>query len=227
MNAPRGWHCMASIETPTITTATRLFVFGGCFLQNTTLPLIQQNLPSPFQMQTAQPVTITEYYTPHTNQWTIVKPMINLHKEASCIISVSNRNASIIYIFGGYNVETKTGQKLISQYDCEKDEWSTVGQLSHGMTGVSSCILDLPSSYNERQNELNDLDISSNLSRLNFNDSNTNDSIDEDECLEWSTQTSLPSDGDEFNKKTKKQINRRTFKCKKSSSSSISTTKTS
>lgn len=219
---------MTAIETPTRKNATRLFVFGGCFLQNTTLPLIQQNLPSPFQMQTAQPVTLTEYYAPHTNQWTIVKPMLNLHKEASCIISVTNTNASIIYIFGGYNVETKTGQKLISQYDCDKDEWSTVGQLSHGMTGVSSCILDLPSSYNECcKNELNDLDMSCNLSRFTFEESNTNDCIDEDECLEWSTQTSLPSDHDEFIKRTKKQIKRRTFKCKTSSSSCISTNKTS
>lgn len=87
----------------------------------------------------AQPVSVTEFYSPSTDQWTIVKPMINLHKEASHF-----RLGSYVYIFGGYNIATKTGQKLMSRYDIVNDLWHTIGQVSSGMTGVGCCTLDLP-----------------------------------------------------------------------------------
>ena len=242
MNAPRGWHCMITTEN---TSSARLFVFGGCYLQNPITPLQQQQQqqqqPQPssqLQLQTAQPVTLTEYYTPQTNQWTIVKPMINLHKEASCVNSIFNNSnssssssssSSFIYIFGGYNVQTKTSQKLVSQYDYSQDSWSTVGQLSHGMTGVGACVLDLPSTWH--QSELDDkanLDLASNLSHFNFEDSSTSDNDHTNESLEWSTQTSLPSDEDQANKSMTCVVPmlRKNFKFRKSSLASIPTSKT-
>lgn len=87
----------------------------------------------------AQPVTVTEFYTPATDQWTIVKPLVNLHKEASLFCM-----GQFVYIFGGYNIATKTGQKLMSRYDTVNDVWQTIGQVSSGMTGVGCCLLDLP-----------------------------------------------------------------------------------
>jgi N-acetylneuraminic acid mutarotase len=129
MNSPRGWHCMCRANG-------NIFVFGGCYL-NTSNPQLVLN-PQQYnniqaqqlQQQMAQPVLVTEYYTPSIDQWTIVKPMINLHKEASCF-KINNH----IYIIGGYNIQTKTGQKFISRYDYINDLWQTVGQMNTGMTG--------------------------------------------------------------------------------------------
>lgn len=87
----------------------------------------------------AQPVTVTEYYTPSSDQWTIVRPIVNLHKEASHFLL-----GQYVYIFGGYNIAAKTGQKLMSRYDAVNDLWQTMGQFSSGMTGVGCCMLDLP-----------------------------------------------------------------------------------
>lgn len=82
---------------------------------------------------------LTEYYTPSIDQWTIVKPIINLHKEACCF-----KLDGHIYIMGGYNIQSKSGQKLISRYDYKNDLWQTVGQVPVGMTGVGCCLLDVP-----------------------------------------------------------------------------------
>lgn len=122
MNVSRGWHSMCA-------TSDTLFVFGGCYL----------NGPAQ-SVQQAQPTNVTECYSISTGQWSILKPMINLHKEASAI-QVTD---SSICIVGGYNIATKTGQKLVSRYNFVSDEWHTVGQLASGMTGVGCAILDLP-----------------------------------------------------------------------------------
>jgi len=239
MNAPRGWHSMITVNANSNLDA-RLFVFGGCFLIQPppqSLPQSPPLIPHANFMQTAQPVTLTEYYTPRTNQWTIVKPMINLHKEASC--SLSPIDSSLVYIYGGYNVRDKTTQKLISQYDWVKDAWSTVGQLSLGMTGVGACVLDLPPNtyvdHNEsidddndnQQQQLNEL----NLFRNHSNSSSDNDSSetkddDDDEGLEWTTRnssTTLPtmSDNEQLNTNNLRLMMKR-LKIRKSNSSSNS-----
>ncbi|CAF0871367.1 unnamed protein product [Brachionus calyciflorus] len=121
MNVSRGWHSMCAAND-------LLYVFGGCYLNNQTSG-----------QQLAQAITITEYYSPQTDQWTIVKPMVNLHKEASCL-----KLNNYIYIFGGYNIQAKSGQKLISKYDFMNDTWHTVGHLSNGMTGFGCVSMDLP-----------------------------------------------------------------------------------
>jgi hypothetical protein len=91
------------------------------------------------QTQMAQPVNVTEYYSPETDQWTIVKQSINLHKEATCF-----KLSNYIYVIGGYNIQAKTGQKCISRYDFLNDHWQTIAQLPNGMTGLGSCLIDLP-----------------------------------------------------------------------------------
>ena len=118
MNTPRGWHCMCEAEN-------RLYVFGGCHLNSN---------------QQAQPVMQTEFYTPSFDQWTIVAPLSNLHKEASCI-----KYLNFIYIIGGYNIQAKCGQKFISRYDYANDCWENAGQLQNGQTGIGCCVIDLPS----------------------------------------------------------------------------------
>ena len=65
--------------------------------------------------------------------------MANMHKEASYFLL-----ENYVYIFGGYNIAAKTGQKLMSRYDVTNDVWQTVGQMSNGMTGVGCCMVDLP-----------------------------------------------------------------------------------
>ena len=131
MHAARGWHCMCTVKD-------KLYVFGGCILLAT--PPAINSSANQAQPQVAHPVLTTEYYSIETNQWTIVKPMLNLHKEANCI-HLNN----FVYILGGYNIQTKTGQKIISRYDYSKDMWHTYGQnLPAGMTGMGCCLIELP-----------------------------------------------------------------------------------
>jgi hypothetical protein len=233
MNASRGWHSMIAVNTRIDSNSnldSRLFVFGGCYLiQSLPSPLPPAQLHANY-MHTAQPVTLTEFYTPKTNQWTIVKPMINLHKEASCSLSLID--SSLVYIYGGYNVRDKTSQKLISQYDCVKDAWSTVGQLTLGMTGVGACVLDLPNiNHNEsadnEDNQLNELNLFRNFS----NSTSDNDSLSEtkDDDDEWTTQnlsTSFPTpsdnDSEQFNNKSNLRLLMTRLKIRKLSTSTSS-----
>lgn len=117
MNSPRGWHCMCEAMG-------KLYVFGGCHLNGN---------------QQAQPILQTEYYTPDYDQWTIVSSLNNLHKEASCV-----RYFNYIYIIGGYNIQAKCGQKVVSRYDYINDKWENFGQFSIGQTGFGCCLIDLP-----------------------------------------------------------------------------------
>ena len=199
---------MSSITTSTQN--TRLFVFGGCVLNSNPTPTpASLSTSTTALIQTAQPVLLTEYYTPHTNQWTIVKPMINLHKEAQCF-TLNN----YIYILGGYNIQAKTGQKLITRYDYINDAWNTVGQLTNGMTGMGACIIELP------WHVFDDQDTHSLIDNCEGDDESSSSdctSSQEEDYLEWSTQTSLQSDEDNDNAQMKKQFenkkkNKKSFK---------------
>jgi kelch-like protein 9/13 len=117
MHMARGWHTMAEA-------LGRLYVFGGCHLNAN---------------QQAQAVVQTEFYMPAYDQWTIVSSLISLHKEASCV-----KYYDFIFVLGGYNLESKCGQRLVSRYDYKNDSWDSFGQLTSGQTGVGYCILDLP-----------------------------------------------------------------------------------
>ncbi|KAL8611034.1 hypothetical protein ACOMHN_042650 [Nucella lapillus] len=117
MLTPRGWHVMCA-------THDKLFVFGGCNLNVN---------------QQAQPEMQSECYDPSSDQWTIIAPLSVSHKEASCVVYNDN-----IYVLGGYNVQTKTGQKLVSKYDIYTGIWETVGALPRSLTGVGYCTFKLP-----------------------------------------------------------------------------------
>ncbi|ESO86873.1 hypothetical protein LOTGIDRAFT_194758, partial [Lottia gigantea] len=114
MLTPRGWHVMCAAQD-------KLFVFGGCNLNVN---------------QAAQPVMQSECYHPAMDQWTIIAPLSISHKEASCVVYNDQ-----IYVLGGYNVQTKTGQKLVSKYDIYTGIWETVGALPRSLTGVGYCTL--------------------------------------------------------------------------------------
>ncbi|XP_052272087.1 kelch-like protein 13 [Dreissena polymorpha] len=117
MLTPRGWHVMCTAQD-------KLFVFGGCNLNVN---------------QQAQPVVQSECYDPEVDQWTIIAPLSISHKEASCVVYSDQ-----IYVLGGYNVQTKTGQKLVSRYDVYSGIWETIGGLPRSLTGVGYCTLQLP-----------------------------------------------------------------------------------
>lgn len=117
MLTPRGWHVMCTAQD-------KLFVFGGCNLNVN---------------QQAQPVVQSECYDPEADQWTIIAPLSISHKEASCVVYNDQ-----IYVLGGYNVQTKTGQKLVSRYDVYSGIWETIGGLPRSLTGVGYCTLQLP-----------------------------------------------------------------------------------
>lgn len=161
MNVSRGWHSMCAASD-------KLFVFGGCYL----------NGPAQ-SVQLAQPTNVTECYSTDTGQWTILKPMINLHKEATAIC-INN----YICILGGYNIAAKTGQKLVSKYDYLNDEWHTAGQLTSGMTGVGCAIVDLP--WYIVQKEL-DKSISSSSRLSHLADDLSDEEDEEEESIENSS----------------------------------------
>lgn len=135
MHTPRGWHCMCEFNN-------NLYVFGGCCLN--------------ISNQQAQAVLQVEYYSILNDQWTIVSPLLNLHKEASFFTS-----ENFIYIIGGFNVQAKCGQKLVSRYDFKKDLWENVSHLAIAQTGCSYVTIDLPIyTYNQVFNE--ELNLTSN-----------------------------------------------------------------
>lgn len=125
MLTPRGWHVMCTAQD-------KLFVFGGCNLNVN---------------QQAQPVVQSECYDPEADQWTIIAPLSISHKEASCVVYNDQ-----IYVLGGYNVQTKTGQKLVSRFDVYTGIWETIGGLPRSLTGVGYCTLQLPT-FNIESND--------------------------------------------------------------------------
>ena len=125
MLTPRGWHVMCTAKD-------KLFVFGGCNLNVN---------------QQAQPVVQSECYDPEADQWTIIAPLSISHKEASCVVYNDQ-----IYVLGGYNVQTKTGQKLVSRFDVYTGIWETIGGLPRSLTGVGYCTLQLPT-FNIENND--------------------------------------------------------------------------
>ncbi|ESO06389.1 hypothetical protein HELRODRAFT_186384 [Helobdella robusta] len=117
MSYPRGWHVMCVVRD-------RILVFGGCNLNAN---------------QHALPVMQSESYDPDIDQWTNITPLSVSHKEASCVLYRDK-----VYVLGGYNVQTKTGQKSVSRYDPYSAVWECVGSLSQSHTGVGYCVLKLP-----------------------------------------------------------------------------------
>lgn len=118
MLTPRGWHVMCA--TPN----NKIFVFGGCNLNAN---------------QQALPVLQSECYDPATDQWSLIAPLAISHKEASCVVFQDH-----IYVIGGYNVQTKQGQKMASCYDLYTGIWDTFGTLPESKTGVGYCVLEIP-----------------------------------------------------------------------------------
>ena len=117
MLTPRGWHVMCVAQG-------KLLVLGGCNLNTN---------------QQALPVLQSECYNPATDQWTLIAPLSISHKEASCVVYQDH-----VYVLGGYNVQTKTGQKMVSRYDTYTGTWESVGSLPQSQTGVGYCVLQLP-----------------------------------------------------------------------------------
>ena len=117
MLTSRGWHVMCVAHD-------KLFVFGGCNLNAN---------------QQAIPVLQSECHNPATDEWTVIAPLSISHKEASCVVYQDH-----VYVLGGYNVQTKTGQKMVSRYDFYTDTWESLGALPQSKTGVGYCTLQLP-----------------------------------------------------------------------------------
>ena len=118
MLTPRGWHVMCTAPN------NKLFVFGGCNLNAN---------------QQALPVLQSECYDPATDQWSLIAPLATSHKEAAIVVHQDH-----IYVIGGYNVQTKQGQKMASCYDLYTGIWDTLGTLQESKTGVGYCVLDIP-----------------------------------------------------------------------------------
>ncbi|XP_074646998.1 kelch-like protein 9 [Tubulanus polymorphus] len=122
MHTARGWHVMCQ-------TNNKFYVFGGCCLNAN-----HQCLP----------VMVSESYDPEVGQWTIIAPLSLSHKEASCVVYNDS-----IYVVGGYNVQTKTGQKMVSRFDLQSGTWEAIGELPQSMTGVGYAVLKFSETHNQ------------------------------------------------------------------------------
>ncbi len=202
MNSPRGWHCMCVANE-------NIYVFGGCFLNQSNIVhenmnnninvisnLQSHQIPQQHQSQQQQPtqqiaqgVTCTEFYSVESGRWIVARPMLNLHKEASCF-----KLNSHIYVIGGYNIITKTGQRMISRYDYVNDVWDSMIQiqLPSGVTGMGLAIIDLPWFAFETGSGVTSVVENNKMvvqSRSLFNSSYLYDESDSD-CIEYENEES-------------------------------------
>jgi N-acetylneuraminic acid mutarotase len=142
MNTPRGWHSICAVND-------KIYSFGGCHINTQiTSSNTHPNLNSNNQITAStnhhtdliRPVLESECYCTSNNEWKLVKHMDNFHKEASCLV----KDDRFVFVFGGYNIHAKMGQKLVSKYDTKTDTWTTVGQFQYALTGSSVVMLDFP-----------------------------------------------------------------------------------
>lgn len=80
--------------------------------------------------------TTLECYTPSTDMWTVVAPMLTPRAEAGLAV-LGNK----LYVIGGYSWDI--GQRLssIEMYDANRDEWTLVTEISKPYTGIAGTAL--------------------------------------------------------------------------------------
>ncbi|KAJ7309776.1 hypothetical protein JRQ81_007843 [Phrynocephalus forsythii] len=112
----RAWHGTAAL-------LGRLYVIGG------------SNNDSGYRRDVHQ----VACYTPHTSQWTTVRPLPAGHGEPGIAVLENT-----IYVLGGRSHNRGIRMDYVHIYDAERDCWEEGPQLEDDISGMAACVLTLP-----------------------------------------------------------------------------------
>ncbi|KAM7406922.1 hypothetical protein PAMA_002899 [Pampus argenteus] len=110
----RGLHCMCTV-------GDRLFVMGGNHFRGSS---------------DYDDVLSCEYYSPETNQWTVVAPMPRGQSDVG--VTVFNGQ---IYVVGGYSWNSRCMVDVVQRYDPEEDVWDRVFNVLEPLGGIRACTM--------------------------------------------------------------------------------------
>ncbi|XP_062861596.1 kelch-like protein 9 isoform X2 [Trichomycterus rosablanca] len=110
----RGLHCMCTVED-------RLYVMGGNHFRGA---------------NDYDDVLSCEYYSPATDQWTVVSPMPKGQSDVGVAVFKGK-----IYVVGGYSWNSRCMVDIVQCYDPEKDEWEMVFKVLEPLGGIRACSL--------------------------------------------------------------------------------------
>ncbi|XP_017560081.1 kelch-like protein 9 [Pygocentrus nattereri] len=110
----RGLHCMCTVDN-------RLYVMGGNHFRGT---------------NDYDDVLSCEYYSPATDQWTLVAPMPRGQSDVGVAVFKGK-----IYVVGGYSWNSRCMVDIVQCYDPEKDEWERVFNVLEPLGGIRACTM--------------------------------------------------------------------------------------
>ncbi|XP_030643453.1 kelch-like protein 9 [Chanos chanos] len=114
MTELRGLHCMCTI-------GDRLYVMGGNHFRGTS---------------DYDDVLGCEYYSPATDQWTVVSPMPRGQSDVGVAVFKGR-----IYVVGGYSWNSRCMVDIVQCYDPERDEWEKVFTVLEPLGGIRACTM--------------------------------------------------------------------------------------
>uniref|UniRef100_A0A8C6WN62 Si:rp71-68n21.9 n=1 Tax=Neogobius melanostomus TaxID=47308 RepID=A0A8C6WN62_9GOBI len=110
----RGLHCMCTV-------GDRLYVMGGNHFRGSS---------------DYDDVLSCEYYSPATNQWTVVAPMPRGQSDVG--VTVFNGE---VYVVGGYSWNSRCMVDIVQRYDPSKDVWDRVFNVLEPLGGIRACTM--------------------------------------------------------------------------------------
>lgn len=110
----RGLHCMCTV-------GDRLYVMGGNHFRGSS---------------DYDDVLGCEYYSPDTDQWTMVAPMPRGQSDVG--VTVFNGQ---IYVVGGYSWNSRCMVDIVQRYDPEQDMWDRVFNVLEPLGGIRACTM--------------------------------------------------------------------------------------
>uniref|UniRef100_A0A3B4BIB8 BTB domain-containing protein n=1 Tax=Periophthalmus magnuspinnatus TaxID=409849 RepID=A0A3B4BIB8_9GOBI len=110
----RGLHCMCTV-------GDRLYVMGGNHFRG---------------CSDYDDVLSCEYYSPATDQWTVVAPMPRGQSDVG--VTVFNGQ---VYVVGGYSWNSRCMVDIVQRYDPEKDVWDRVFNVLEPLGGIRACTM--------------------------------------------------------------------------------------
>ncbi|XP_068602065.1 kelch-like protein 9 [Brachionichthys hirsutus] len=114
MSELRGLHCMCAV-------GDRLYVMGGNHFRGS---------------GDYDDVLGCEYYSPETDQWTVVAPMTRGQSDVG--VTVFNGH---IYVVGGYSWNSRCMVDIVQRYDPEQDVWDRVFNVLEPLGGIRACTM--------------------------------------------------------------------------------------
>lgn len=114
MTELRGLHCMCTV-------GDRLYVMGGNHFRGSS---------------DYDDVLGCEYYSPETDQWTVVAAMPRGQSDVG--VTVFNGQ---IYVVGGYSWNSRCMVDIVQRYDPEQDLWDRVFNVLEPLGGIRACTM--------------------------------------------------------------------------------------